>query len=118
LHSTVIPALAILVVLAGAILLARAWRAHAPPSVEQSTLELNALKDRLMRERNMTAPQAGTADPDSVEARAQREIRRLQSQLDQTPYAAPGADVRLRSGSSISREEYERPRRGTREAPP
>jgi hypothetical protein len=99
-----------------AAVVAIAWRRHAAPPVERTTAELNRIKDRLMRERSAPAPASYTGDPDSVESRAQRELRRLQSQLDQTPYADPGADVRLRSGDRMSRVEYDRLRRGASEA--
>lgn len=76
-------------------------RAASPNS---QTARLNALKDRLLRERNPSA--YGADDADGLESRAQRELSRLRGQLDQMPLAGPGADIRLKAGGRASGDEY------------
>lgn len=83
----------IVVVLAGlAVLLLWAWKAHTSASPVQTKARLEALRDKLMQQKGLApTPEDGGAT-DDLEARARREINRLQRQMDQTPLApiAPG----------------------------
>jgi hypothetical protein len=80
--------------------------------VERRMADLNALKDRLLRERQ---PALGRIDSagDPTEERARREIERLGRQLEGMPGGLSG-DVRLRTGGSLRADEYERLREDAR----
>lgn len=108
------------VVIAAAIgigaLMVRAWRIHTTPSAARAAAELNAIKDRLLRERGLAGSDALTQPrrdlpQDPLEAQARREIERLQRQLGERPALGPESDVRLRTGGVMPRGEYERRRR-------
>lgn len=66
-------------------LLLHAWKAHTTPSPQEAAARLNALKDRLVRERGLAPYSGETSATDPLEAHARREIERLERQLQQTP---------------------------------
>lgn len=100
-YGPAIGALALIGIAALLLALIVTRRAASPNS---QTARLNALKDRLLRERNPSA--YGADDADGLESRAQRELSRLRGQLDQMPLAGPGADIRLKAGGRASGDEY------------
>lgn len=72
-------------------------QSHAASGVRRRQAQLEAIKERLMRERfhgGSGIPIAPPADP--TEAEARRELDRLRGQLDSMARPAPGSDIRLR----------------------
>jgi Flp pilus assembly protein TadB len=90
--------LAVVVGVVAAILLIFAYlgvQRLSADAAQRRTAELNALKERLMRER---LPQGGlpvAPDVDPTEAKARRELERLQRQLETMPRAAGAGEGHL-----------------------
>lgn len=116
------PTLAIVVAVLALVLMALsivAVRRLSADRAERRMAELEALKQRLMQERGRLTPRGeASEDLDPTEEQARREIRRLERQLDQMPFGGGGGDVRLRTGGSMSAQEYERWRRELRRSAP
>jgi len=70
------------------------WR-YTTPSPEREALRLNAIKERLMRERGLAGPAANTSSSDPLEEQARRELERLQRRLQERQYGTPGSAVGL-----------------------
>jgi len=90
--AVLFPIIIVVTLAALALLLLWAWKAHTGSSPVQTKAQLESLKDRLMQQKGLApTPEDGGAT-DDLEARARREINRLQRQIDQTPLApiAPG----------------------------
>lgn len=113
-----IPLVFLLVIGLGALFVIAFQSRHGAvmPGLDDAQARMNAYADRLRREMDDSTAESGDIDP--LTAQARREIERLSEQVGGLgPPSDPQGRVHLRSGGTISREQWERARDSLRATP-
>lgn len=93
-RPSVLKLVVVVVVIVAVVLVAfTVVRRYTTPSPQRATAELEALKDKLMRERGLMPDPSSDPTVDPLEAQARRELQRLQRRLEEQSPLAPGAPL-------------------------
>jgi hypothetical protein len=120
----VVPLILVAMLGAGAYLFMTAFHTKAPGPASDLQSQIEALKAKqgeMMKQGGLNSgiSDTNTLDPDSTEAKAQRELKRLREKagISAPPPTDANGNVHLRGGGTLTREEWEKAQNSIKSSP-